>query len=185
MLDTEYGSEYGSIPAMLEDLQAGPELGGILACIEVDRVSPHDRVLVLRAESRMRSHYDARFYQSVAAVADGCVEPDDHPSAAFEAAAAEIRAALRLTRRSAAVELTFAKELRERLPRVWEALADGSIDLRRARVIADRTAHLTAAGPCGVVERVIDHALSLTTGQLRARLDRRVKRCKSRTSAVR
>ncbi len=79
---------------------------------------------------------------------------------------------MRLTRRCADVELTLAKELRERLPRVWEALADGSIDLRRARVIADRTAHLTAAGAWGVVERVIDNAARLTTGQLRARLDR-------------
>ena len=67
---------------------------------------------------------------------------------ATASAAAEIRAALRLTRRAADAELSLALDLRHRLPRVWRLLAAGDIDWRRARVITYGTAHLTigAAG---------------------------------------
>ena len=38
-----FDNEYESIPSVLGDLQPGPELGGVLACIDVEQVSPYDR----------------------------------------------------------------------------------------------------------------------------------------------
>jgi hypothetical protein len=165
-----FDTGFETIPTNLEDLQPGPELGGVLACIDINRLSPFDRVRVLEARQRMRSHYDAELYRDMVSIVDA-MDIDD-PRWAEEAASAEIQAALHLTRRSAERELSFALELQRRLPEVWDALVCGRIDAPKARVIADRTAHLSAGAAARVVERVIDHAGRLTTGQLRARIDR-------------
>jgi hypothetical protein len=109
----------------------------------------------------------------MAAVSDAMHEMDDDPVLANEAAAAEIRAALRLTRRAAESELDLALFLRRRLPCVWELLAAGSIDLRRARVMVNETIHLPIATAQEVIAEVIDYAPRLTTGQLGARIRRR------------
>jgi hypothetical protein len=108
----------------------------------------------------------------MAAVTDALGELDEDPQWAVEAAAAEVRAALRLTRRAADSELELALDLRRRLPAVWDALAAGSIDVRRARVIVSGTSHLSAAVAGSVVEQIIADAGLLTTGQLAARLRR-------------
>lgn len=73
---------------------------------------------------------------------------------AHEATAAEIRAALRLTRTAPA------------------DLAAGRLDVPRARVLADGTIHLRPELARQVVDGVLDAAATLTTGQLRARLRR-------------
>ena len=158
------------IPPRLDAMEPGPVLAGFLATIDVTELSGHDRIVVLRAHHKMASHYNAHVYRDMAAVVDSI--EDDNPMYAAEAAAAEIRAALRLTRRASDTELAFAVELQQRLPRVWEALVAGSIDVRRARTIAYGTTHLSVAVAQDVVERIITHASHLTTGQLRARIDR-------------
>ena len=155
---------------MLGDLQPGPELGGILACIDVDRVSPYDRVVVLQAHQRQASYHDAERYRAMTAIVDAMGIEDFRWAA--ETASAEIQCALHLTRRASDRELSFALALRQRHPRVWEALAEGHIDVWRAKMIADRTSHLSMATAEGVVERIIDAAATLTTGELKARLDR-------------
>jgi hypothetical protein len=94
------------------------------------------------------------------------------PEIAHDAAAAEIGATLRLTRRAADFDLALAVDLKERLPEVWEALAAGRIDLRRARVIVSGTAHLSEEAAREVVGRVIEAATRLTTGQLGALIRR-------------
>jgi hypothetical protein len=158
------------IPSILDDLQPGPELGGILACIDIDELSPHDRIVVLRALQRQASHQQAQVYQAMTSVLDAM---DDHdPRSATESAAAEIRAALRLTRTAADTELSYAMDLQRRLPRVWAALAAGDVDVRRAKTILRHTDHLTTAIAQAVVERIIDHARNLTTGQLQAHIQR-------------
>lgn len=165
-----FDREFEAIPGILGDLEPGPELGGVLACIDVEQLSGDDRIRVLIARQRMRSYYDAELYRDMASIVD--VMDDEDPRWAEESAAAEIRAALRLTRNASDRELSFALELRRRLPHVWAALARGDIDVWRAKTIADRTVHLTSGAASWVVERVIDHASRLTTGQLRARIDR-------------
>jgi hypothetical protein len=162
--------EYKSIPSNLDDLQPGPELGGVLACIDVDDISPYDRIILLRAQQRQRSFADAQLYRTMASIADAL--DDDHPRYGTDAAAAEIRVALRLTRRATDNELSFALELQRRLSQVWEALVTGVIDVRRAQTIIRATGHLSAAVAQGVVERIIEAAPHLTTGELKARLER-------------
>jgi hypothetical protein len=166
--------QHEPIPVGLDQMAPGPALGGFLASIDVDRVSGHDRVVVLRAQQRMASYFQAQMYAAMASVADHMdhTEFTDDADLAWEAAATEIRAALRLTRRAAESELDLAIGLRRRLPRVWRALAEGSIDGRRARVIAHGTSHLDEAGARRVVDAVIGDAPRLTTGELAARLRR-------------
>jgi hypothetical protein len=163
-----------SIPAHLAQMPPGPALGAFLASIDVDQVSGHDRVVVLRALQRQASHLQARVYAAMAAVADHMddVEFPDDPELSWHAAATEIGAALRLTRRSAAAELDLAVGLRRRLPRVWQSLASGIIDRPRARVLLDGTGHLDESTARRVVDAVIEDVPSLTTGQLAARLRR-------------
>lgn len=69
-------------------------------------------------------------------------------------------------------ELGFAVELVTRVPRVWEALSAGLIDLRRARVVVSGTSHLPVDTARQVMEGIIDRAARLTTGQIGAVLRR-------------
>ena len=163
---------YETIPSNLDQLQPGPELGGVLACIDVDHVSPRDKITVLRAHQRQRSFHDAEYYRTMAAVATDLEEA--HPQHAYDAAAAEIQCALNLTRRATETELSFALELHHRLGRVWEALINGIIDLRRAKTFSYATSHLPTPVARLVTERIIDTAGELNSGELRARLDKAV-----------
>jgi len=77
---------------------------------------------------------------------------------------------LHLTRRSADVELSFAMDLRQRLPQVHHLLSIGAIDVRRAKTIERTTCHLSVSAARSVVERIAEAAPELTTGQLAARI---------------
>jgi hypothetical protein len=87
-------------------------------------------------------------------------------------AAAEIRAALRWTRRAAEFELVCALGLERRLPQVWELLAGGVIDTRRVKTILDGTAHLSDEAAHELVDTIVDRVGQLTTGQLAALIRR-------------
>lgn len=158
------------IPAALDAMAPGPELGAALATIDVRTVSGYDRVVILRAHERMASHHHAQIYAAMAAVAEAmedleeCTDQTD----AAEMAAAEIRTALRLTRRAADDELARALAPRRRFPRVWEALAIGAIDGRRAKTMLWGTIHLSDEAARRVVDSIRDRAGRLTTGQLAA-----------------
>ena len=148
----------------------GPVLAAVLSSIDVNRVSGHDRVTVLRAQQKMASHFQAQVYEAMAAVSNHMGDIDEDPRSAGEAAAAEIGVALRLTRRAADVELTMAIDLQRRLPHTWRLLASGGIDLRRAKTIEHGTTHLSIAVAQQVDRQVAVEAPRLTTGQLRARI---------------
>jgi hypothetical protein len=120
----------------------------------------------------MASHYLAQVYEDMASIADVMFEIDGDHELASVAAAAEVRAALRLTRRAADSELGFALDLMRRLPAVWEALSAGSIDVRRARTIVYGTSHLSEELARQVMERIIGRVPQLTTGQLATLLRR-------------
>ena len=168
LLDLPVETGRPGIPAGLETLEPGPALGAILSTIDVSSISGSARVAVLRAHQRQASHYQAGVYGDMTAVADYMVELGDDLEDAEEAAAFEIRAALRLTRRAAETELGLAQDLRHRLSAVGEALVKGDIDVRRARTVAYGTAHLSDDDARKVVDRIIDRAPQLTTGQLGA-----------------
>src|SRR5665811_126722 len=160
------------IPEGLDAMEPGPVLAGFLASLDVTTVSDYDRILVLRAHQRMASHYASRVYYDMVAVTNAMPEMTDRPDFAAEFAAAEIRAALHLTRRAADAELAFALELSDRLPRLADLLASGEIDVRRAKAIERGTTHLAPDVARTIVDRLVDLAPGLTTGQLAARIRR-------------
>jgi hypothetical protein len=140
--------------------------------LDLGGLSGFDRVVVLQACQRMASHYQAKVYEAMASISDLMNDTDDVVELAAEAAAAEIRAALCLTRRAADFELGFAVELVFRVPEVWEALSAGLIDLRRARVLVSGTSHLPVGTAREVVAKVIGRVCRLTTGQIAVLLRR-------------
>jgi hypothetical protein len=142
-----------------------------LSDIDTSDLSGRDRVTVLQARIRSQSHFQALIYEDIAAIHDACDDAVD-AELAWDAAASEIRAALRLTRRAADHELDIALSLRDRVPMVLAALKHGDIDQRRAVIIARATAHLSVAAAREVAGEALRHARHLTTGQLRERLRR-------------
>ncbi len=160
------------LPAQWEQMEPSPKLAAVLSRLADVNLSGHDRIVVLKAYQRLVSFFQAQMFEVMASISDLMNELDNDPEIAFESAAAEIGAALRLTRRGADSDLALALDLKQRLPRVWEALAAGQIDLRRARVIVSGTAHLSEESAREVVERIIDPAARLTTGQLYALIRR-------------
>jgi hypothetical protein len=171
LYDAKSGYDEG-IPAGLDEMEPGPILAAFLSGIDVTRVSGYDRIVVLRAHQRLVSHYTASLYADMAAVVDILDDDDTKRSDAAEAAAAEVRAALHLTRRSADNEISIALELATRLPQIHQMLAAGVLDLRRARVLLDGTSHLSDDIARRIIEQIADDATRYTTGQLRARLHR-------------
>ena len=161
------------IPQGLDEMEPGPVLATYLASIDVATLSGYDRIVVMRAHKKIASHYEAQVYQDMTAVADYYVETGEaDPEYAPEAAAAEVRAALTLTARAADVEMAFAVMLRSRLPRVFTLLMSGEIDVRKARAIDFATSHVSDEVARAAFDRVAEAAGSLTTGQLRARLQK-------------
>jgi hypothetical protein len=163
------------VSAEIEGLGPGLMLAATLDSVDFESLSGRDRVSVMIAFQRMASHYQAMLYASIASVAEAVSETlaeDAEGDLALieDACAAEIRTALRLTRRAADSELAVARGFRERLPEVWQALSEGLIDRRRANLIVHRTDHLSIAQAREVARRALEKAPDLTTGQLTALL---------------
>lgn len=157
--------------AELDSWEPGLPLAAFLATVDRSRLSGHDRITLLRARQKLISHLTANLYADIASVTKAMVDEfGDDPEMAHESAAMELRAALRLTRRSAEKELELADDLTERLPDVVEAMEQGRLDLRRARVLADGTCHLNEKQARQVVDKVVETAGELTTGQLAAKV---------------
>ena len=166
---------YEGIPCGLDDLESGPVLAALLSSIDVTEISGHDQIIVLGAHDRMASHHAAGRYRAMAAVHTTMLEFDGYPQRyedAADSASEEVRAALRLTRRASDIELALALALHRRLPRLAEMLDTGSLDVRRVRAIHAATIHLTDAHAQAVVDEIADIAPDLTTGQLRARIQK-------------
>ncbi len=164
------------VPSDLEEITPGHDLGSVLASLDCDRLSPHDMVRVLQAQQRQVSHYQAASYWTMDRIVDVFEDPESDQTReleqAVEGAAAEIGAALRLTRRSADIETGLAVDLSRRLPAVLNALLLGRIDMRRARVLVDATLHVHVSTARKVIDGVIEDAATLTTGQLRHRVNK-------------
>ncbi len=130
-------------------------------------------VHALRVRASFVAEAQAQLFEVMAAIFDEYEKlSDGDVMEAASAAAVEIRAALVSTRRTAESDLELAWRLRDRLPRVLEAMRSGVIDLRRARVIVDGTVHLDPGRASVVVDEVLPLAPRMTTGQLRALIRR-------------
>ena len=165
------------LPTGFDLIPVGPILGAAISRLDRKELNGYDMVRTLQAEERMISHYQARSIADMVEISYSASGDADSPAArlddAFEYAADEIRAALTLTRRAAEGRMALATDIRERLPRVWHALDDGSIDMSRACVIVRGVAHLSEAEAREVADTVLDKASRLTTGQLAAWIRRR------------
>lgn len=156
----------------LKSIPPGPFLFAILYAADRARLNGYDLVRLLQARERLVSQCQAESMAdaveiSYAAPGDAASDPA-RLGEAFEYASDEIRAALGLTRRTAEFRLSFATDLTERLPQIWQMLWDGVIDFPRARVIANGTTHLAAEEARAVADQVAERAPELTTGQLAA-----------------
>jgi hypothetical protein len=79
-----------------------------------------------------------------------------------------------MTQPGASAWTALGCQLRWDLPATGAALAEGRIDLGRARIIAEATNLLTSEHAAAVETRVLPHAAGQTTGQLRAAVRRAV-----------
>ena len=164
-------TDYDEIPHDLDSIEPGLIMAAVLSAIDVSKVSPHDQVIVLRANDRMMSHFGAQRYRDIAAVHRTYASAEDCTyTEAGAVSSAEIRLALTLTRRAADNELAFALSLEHRLPRLLDMLVAGTIDVHRARTIERATVHLSDATAQNVLDQIADQAANLTTGQLGARI---------------
>jgi hypothetical protein len=163
-----------SLPPNLDSIAPGPDLAMAMAGLDRRRLGGHDRVELLKARARQLAHDQAQLYADIYSVSEAIGElfGPGPLEEMFETTCSEVRTALTLTRRAAEVQVDLAFQLGERLPQVGEALNAGSIDLPRARVICDQTVHLTRGSAQSVADSVLLAAPELTTGQLRARIQR-------------
>jgi hypothetical protein len=138
-------------------------MAAVVSSVDRSRLSEYELVVLLRAEAKLVAHFQAGLLQTMAEVSS--VVPH------VEAAPDEVAAALRLTRAAATTEHALAVGL-TRHPRVAEALKSGRIDVRRARVLVEGLAGAEPETATLVLDRLLEPASRLTTGQLRARVSR-------------
>jgi len=154
----------------LDGMAPGPGLGGLLASIDRGRLDGYGRVVLMKARARQIAHLQAEFYADVWAVAEA---EDPLPGEdMYQFTSEEIQAALSCTRRAADRHLGLAYDLCIRHPKVREALAEGRIDLSKARVISDRLGLVDRELAARLAEVVLEKASTQTTGQIAARIDR-------------
>ena len=175
LADTDTSHRRAFLPDSTEGLD--PVLLAAFSC-RADRseMNGHELVELMAAESKLVSILEGAKLVSMAEMAhsppsDEQSEPEREPIP-DEFAALEVAAALRLTRRAAETELGLALSLRGPLLRVGEALRAGALDSRKARLFFRHLDHLSPTTREAVLDRVLDVAGDLTTGQLRARVAR-------------
>ena len=166
------------LPDGLESIPVGPYLAAVVSTVDRTRLNGHDSVRLMQAEARLSASYEAGKLATMVEVAFS--PPGDAESAVerssseIEYASAEIAAALTLTRRAAENQLNDAVSMTGRLRRAWERFAAGHIDFRKMREFARLLGHLDNEVIDEVLDRSLDDAPALTTGQLRARVARLV-----------
>ena len=168
--DTDTPETHQAIPDRFDEMAPGPFLAAILSGVALPRLTGGDLVSTLRAISRLISHLQSKYYEAIAEISHRVDAEMGRSEDWVEFSSEEIRTALMMTRRAADIEHGLAMDLVERLPDVGNALASGTIDLRRARVISSGTGHLAEETARDVSVEALQSAASLTTGQLAARL---------------
>ena len=108
---------------------------------------------------------------------DTAPRPDDAPEPPRrgqprigEFSISEVACALGLTEYSAGIRVELAQALASRHPWVLDALADGRLDLPRARVLIEETRHLDDERAAEITIDLLGAAERLTTTRLRQRV---------------
>lgn len=170
--------ERARLPDGLAEMPPGPQLATALAAVEPTALNGHDLVELAPAYVRLISHLQAQLATVLNLIQHSPPGDADAPPVRSEQphgwAEVEIAAKLHWTAGKAGYELRLAHHLR-RLPAVREALAQGVIDLPRARIFVDTLACLEDEPARRVAEQVIARgAGQCNTRQLSARLRRAV-----------
>jgi hypothetical protein len=158
-------------------MPTGPELCSALAPLEPGAISDEQLLEVLAAQWRQLSYQQSQVWALMAEIGSRdpmAVIPGAAawtPDQVFDSAVDEIRAELRLTRRSARQELEYADAVTA-LPRVAEALQSGLIDRRRAVVLADGCYDLTAEQASSLLDEVLADAAAVSATTLAQRVRR-------------
>lgn len=154
------------LPTDIADWTPDMRLAAVLSVVDVNALSEEDRVRYLIASDRLNNAGQARTFQAMTSISDAYQDLGVDLADAERGAALEIRSALRMTPRTAESELALAHETRSRIPVLMREMMLGRLDLRRARVLARHTLHLSTAHARMVCDEVIDRAPRMTPGQL-------------------
>lgn len=180
VLPEDWGAEHVAgrhvLPDDIRTAGPGPHLATLLAQVDRASLNGYELVVLLQAERRQVSHYEAQSQLTMSEIAH-CPpgfagSPPERDSEIDEFASDEIRSALSWTRRAAENALDLALETVERFPMVWRALSDGRIDVPKVRVLISALVSLEAGPVSRILEELLPIANDLTTGQLGARLQR-------------
>lgn len=140
---------------VVEDMRPGPGLAGWLSRAEVSELAEYELAGVAAAGRRLASWAAAVELTAVAEMAARAtardtaipIEADGRPASVSQEAAAEVGLALTMSQFGAALWADLAVTLRWRLPGTQTALAEGRVDLPRARLIAELTSVLNEPTP--------------------------------------
>ena len=165
-----------------ERLAPGPDLTAWLAAAPVAELDDRDLAAVAGSWRRVAAWAQARELAAVAQITSRAAardqkigtEADGRPVRVPASAAAEVALELTLSQYSACAWADLAVQLTWRLAATGTALADGVIDLQRARLIAEATSMLSDEKARAVEDKVLPGAGDLTTGMLRSVLRRAV-----------
>jgi Domain of unknown function (DUF222) len=165
-----------------ERLAPGPDLTAWLAAAPVAELDDRDLAAVAVSWRRVAAWAQARELAAVAQITSRAAardekigtEADGRPVRVPASAAAEVALELTLSQYSACAWADLAVQLSWRLAATGAALANGVIDLQRARLIAEATSMLSDEKARAVEDKVLPGAGDLTTGMLRSVLRRAV-----------
>ena len=165
-----------------ELLPAGPGLAAVLAQDAPAGASDWDLPGMAACYRRLAAWAQARELAAAAEIAfrRAAANPnigtgaDGRPAHLPPEAAAEVALELRMTQPGASAWTDLGCQLRWHLPGTGAALASGTIDLARARIIADAANVLSDEHASAVEQRVLPNAGERTTTQLRVAVRRAV-----------
>ena len=165
-----------------ESLPTGPGLAGWLACGEPGDLDEWALPGVAASYRRLAGWAQAGELAAVARLASRSAASDDQvgadedgrPSRVTSDACGQVSLALTMSQSAASWWTDLAVTLQWRLPDTGAALRSGTIDLSRARTIADATSVLDEEKARAVEAKVLPKAGHQTLGQLRSALRRAV-----------
>ncbi len=163
------------IPDGLALIPPGAELAGLLAEVNVERVSGFDTVEVLKAAYRQVCHDRAWFLRALLEVGLRDLFSGDEVArleVPDEFGPDEARAALVWSRRRADSTFELAWNVHRRLPILGEAMLAGTLDEPRAVAFIRWTVGLTDEQAALVCEQLVPRASSWTVGELIERIQR-------------
>jgi hypothetical protein len=146
----------------------------------VAELTDHELVDAMVAARAAASRAQAAELAAVAELARRRLAEDDVPAVEVisprDYLTDEVAQALTLTSASADDLVRFATELLERLPGTFTALAAGDIDYLKARTLWHCTSQVSDEVAAGIETLVLPRASRQTTGEIRAKVRRLVKR---------